>query len=161
MRRTPLLRVRRAGRADAPAIASVLRAAFAEYQTRYTPAAFAATTPTAEEIVRRLDEGPTWIALLQGAVAATVSVLPRGELLHVRSMAVLPEARGRGVGRQLLAQVERYAGAHGFRCLELSTTPFLAFAIALYERFGFRRSDRGPRELFGTPLFTMTKDLTR
>jgi hypothetical protein len=43
----------------------------------------------------------------------------------------------------------------------LSTTPFLAFAIALYERFGFRRSDAGPRELFGTPLFTMTKDLTR
>jgi N-acetylglutamate synthase-like GNAT family acetyltransferase len=98
MRRTPLLRVRRAGRADAPAIASVLRAAFAEYQTRYTPAAFAATTPTAEEIVRRLDEGPTWIALLQGAVAATVSVLPRGELLQVRSMAVLPEARAEGSG---------------------------------------------------------------
>src|SRR5260370_227302 len=41
----------------------------------------------------------------------------------------------------------------------LSTTPFLDRAIRLYERFGFQRSDEGPLDLFGTPLFTMTKRL--
>src|SRR5437867_9251403 len=62
------VRVRRAGRNDAPAIALVLQAAFAEHESLYTHAAFAATTPATEEIARRLGEGPTWIALLQALV---------------------------------------------------------------------------------------------
>ncbi len=39
----------------------------------------------------------------------------------------------------------------------LSTTPFLHSAIRLYERFGYRRTDDGMNDLFGTPLFTMEK----
>lgn len=151
------LRVRRAGRSDAPAIAWVLRASFAEYESLYTPAAFVATTPTTDDIARRLGEGPTWIALLQRAVVGTVSAVSRGEALYVRSMAVVPDVRGRGVGRLLLEQVERYAGERGFYSLELSTTPFLTSAIALYERAGFSQSDGGPRELCGTPLLNMRK----
>ena len=131
------VRLRRAGLNDTPAIAVVLRAAFAEYEPLYTRAAFAATTPATEEIARRLGEGPTWIALLHRSVVGTVSAALQGEALYVRSMAVVPEARGRGVGRLLLEQVERYAGERGYRCLELSTTPFLTSAIALYERAGF------------------------
>ena len=153
------VRVRRAARSDAPAIALVLQVAFAEYKSLYTRAAFAATTPAAEEIARRLGEGPTWIALLHRAVVGTVSAVSRGEALYVRSMAVVPDLRGRGVGRLLLEQVERYAGEQGFRCLELSTTPFLTSAIALYERSGFGPSDLEPRELCGTPLFNMRKAL--
>jgi len=153
------VRVRRAARSDAPAIALVLQAAFAEYASLYTRAAFAATTPPTEEIARRLGEGPTWIALLHRTVVGTVSAVSRGEALYVRSMAVAPEVRGRGVGRLLLEQVERYAGEQGFRCLELSTTPFLTSAIALYERAGFGPSDGEPRELCGTPLFNMRKAL--
>jgi GNAT superfamily N-acetyltransferase len=153
------LRVRRAGRRDAPAIASVLRAAFAEYESLYTRAAFAATTPAAEEIARRLGDGQTWIALLHRTVVGTVSAVSRGEALYVRSMAVVPEAQGRGVGRRLLAHVERYAGERGFLHLELSTTPFLASAIALYERAGFSRCDGEPRELCGTQLLNMRKAL--
>jgi len=153
------LRVRRAGRSDATGIASVLRAAFAEYESLYTRAAFAATTPATDEIARRLGEGPTWIALLHRTVVGTVSAVPRGEALYVRSMAVVPEVRGRGVGRLLLEQVERYADERGFRCLDLSTTPFLTSAIALYERAGFSRSDGEPRQLCGTPLLNMRKAL--
>ena len=37
------------------------------------------------------------------------------------------------------------------------TTPFLSSAIRLYEGFGFRRTNDGPQELLGTPLFTMKK----
>ena len=153
------LRVRRAARSDAPAIALVLQAAFAEYASLYTRAAFAATTPPTEEIARRLGEGPTWIALLHRTVVGTVSAVPRGEALYVRSMAVVPEVRGRGVGRLLLEQVERYADERGFRCLDLSTTPFLTSAIALYERAGFSQSDGELRELCGTPLVNMRKAL--
>ena len=49
--------------------------------------------------------------------------------------------------------------AQGFQRMFLSTTPFLLAAVRLYEQFGFQPTDAGPRELFGTPLFTMEKRL--
>jgi GNAT superfamily N-acetyltransferase len=106
-----------------------------------------------------MGEGPVWVAVRDGAVVGTVSVVPRGESLYLRGMAVLPAARGRGLGEALLSRVEEFAAAHGYERLWLSTTPFLSRAIRLYERAGFRRSDDGPHELFGTPLFTMEKAL--
>ena len=144
---------------DAPAIACVLCASFVEHRPDYTDEAFTTTTPTSEQIERRMSEGPVWLALLDGAVVGTISAVPRGEALYVRSMAVLPTARGYGIGDLLLERLESFAAARGYKRLFLSTTPFLARAIGLYERWGFRRSGDGPHDLFGTPLFTMVKDL--
>jgi ribosomal protein S18 acetylase RimI-like enzyme len=77
--------------------------------------------------------------------------------LYIRSMAVLPEARGHRIGEQLLSEVERYAVVKGFRQLTLSATPILNRAIRLYEKFGFAPSDAG--DLYGTPLISMEKEL--
>ena len=144
---------------DVTAIASVLRESFAEFVDLYTPAAFTATTPSSEIILRRLDEGPSWIAAINGDIAGTVSGVGRDNGLYIRSMAVLPSARGYGLGHMLLQQVEAYALEMGFHHLILSTTPFLNSAIRLYERAGFEHSDAGPADLHGTPLITMIKSL--
>ena len=49
----------------------------------------------------------------------------------------------------------------GFACNTwagyLSTTPFLASAIRLYEQAGFVHTSAPPYELHGTALFTMEK----
>jgi GNAT superfamily N-acetyltransferase len=74
-------------------------------------------------------------------------------------MAVDPTARGDGIGRRLLERAEEYSIRNGFERLFLSTTPFLSSAIRLYEKYGFSRSDEKPDDLFGTPLFTMVKNL--
>jgi ribosomal protein S18 acetylase RimI-like enzyme len=71
----------------------------------------------------------------------------------------VPAARGSGVGAELLRQAEAWAVSEGFRCIFLSTTPFLDSAIRLYEKFGFRRKRDGVHDLFGTPLFTMERNL--
>jgi putative acetyltransferase len=153
------IEVRMAWQGDAEAIASVLLASFEEYKSAYTDGGFAATTPTSDRIAARMSEGPVWVALRGQAVVGTVSVVPREGALYVRSMAVVPEARGMGVGDSLLRCVESFAVRHKYKRLFLSTTPFLARAIRLYERWGFTMSGEGPHELFGTPLFTMVKDL--
>ncbi|HET6893223.1 MAG TPA: GNAT family N-acetyltransferase [Pyrinomonadaceae bacterium] len=142
------------------AIASVLEASFAEYRSLYTDQGFAATTPTSDRVQSRMLEGPIWIALQDGAVVGTGSVVLRGEELYIRGMAVLPSARGLHLGERLLKQAEDFALAHHCKRLVLSTTPFLLRAIRLYEQAGFKRTDEGPHELFGTPLFTMVKDLS-
>jgi len=144
---------------DSPAIARVLAETFAAFRPLYTPEAFAATTPGAEQIAPRFAEGPLWVAELDGAIVGTVSVVPRGQALYLRSLAVLPAARGRRLGQALVRQAEAYAAAHGLRRVFLSTTPVLTDAIRLYERLGFVRSGDGPFDLYGTPLFTMVKEL--
>ena len=151
--------IRIATQEDVPTIATILRESFAAYEPSYTPGGYAATTPTADHITARFHEGPTWIALLDNTIVGTVAVAPRPTGLYIRSMAVLPTARGHNIGTLLLEEIERYARANGHTRLYLSTTPYLDRAIHLYERFGFRRTDDGPHDLFGTPLFTMEKHL--
>jgi N-acetylglutamate synthase-like GNAT family acetyltransferase len=140
-------------------IASVMRGSFVEYESAYTLEAFAATISTPDGIRKRIEEGPVWIALRDGAVIGTVSVVPKGESLYIRGMAVGPQAREAGVGRALLNCAEEFAVQCGFKSLILSTTPFLSRAIRLYEKYGFVRCDEGPHDLLGTPLFTMVKTL--
>jgi len=155
------LEIRRAVEEDSAAIATVLHEAFVEYESLYTPGGFAATTPSADTIRERFSEGPVWVAAQDGAIVGTVAVVLRGEGLYVRSMAVLPDARGQKVGELLLRVVEGYALEVGAAYMYLSTTPFLDRAIRLYERFGFSRPDERVGDLHGTPLFEMVKKLSR
>jgi putative acetyltransferase len=152
--------IRPATEDDLFALASLMYESFLEYKSSYTDEAFAATTPTTDQLASRMSEGPIWIGLQGGVIVGTVSLVPRGEELYVRGMAVLPRARGLRLGELLLKEAESFALAHEFRRLVLSTTPFLTRAIRLYERLGFRRTTEGPHQLFGTPLFTMVKDLS-
>ncbi len=155
----PSLQIRRAVPEDCNAIAAVLLAAFAEYESFYIAEAFAATTPTPEQMLGRLREGPIWVALKNAVVVGTIAAVQKNEALYLRGMAIAPMARGAGIGRKLLECVEEFAIQCGCERLLLSTTPFLARAIQLYGHYGFCRNDEGPHDLFGTPLFTMSKTL--
>lgn len=144
---------------DASSIASVLQESFIEYKASYTSEGFAATTPTSEQVLKRMKEGPLWVALNKERIVGTVSAVAKGAALYIRGMGILPAARGMGIGKLLLRQTEKFAHEQGFERLFLSTTPFLSRAIRLYENYGFMQSSEGPHDLFGTPLFTMEKPL--
>jgi GNAT superfamily N-acetyltransferase len=141
-------------------ISSVLLEAFAEYEPLYTAEAFAATTPTAEQICNRWDEGPVWVALFAGQIIGTIAAVQRDQALYLRSMAIQPTARGSGLGQLLLERAEDFAVRQACKRMYLSTTPFLSRAIRLYENFGFVRTAEGPHDLYGTPIFTMEKLIT-
>jgi len=152
--------VRKAVRDEAAGIADVLRQSFAEFEPLYTPEGFAATVVSAEGVTRRMNEGPVWVALWNEAIAGTASAVLKGERgLYVRGVAVLPRSRGKGIAAALLREVESFARAEKCRRMYLTTTPFLNDAIRLYERWGFTRVPDGSEDLFGTPLFTMAKNL--
>jgi GNAT superfamily N-acetyltransferase len=115
------------------------------------------------DMVRAVDE-PRGIAIdaEELAVAAPPADLvpPRGELLlvsiggesmaigglrdldtpvaEVKSMFVAPAARGRGLGRRLLARLEEIAASRGCRAMRLDTAAHLTAAIALYRGVGYR-----------------------
>ena len=57
-------------------------------------------------------------------------------------MYVRPQARGRGLARQLMMALEARAGDRGCRTFMLETGPTQREALILYERLGYRH--RGP-----------------
>jgi GNAT superfamily N-acetyltransferase len=154
--------IRRAGPGDASAIAQVLHDSFVEFEPLYTTGGFSATAISPEQVLARMGEGPVWVAMSESAILGTVAAISKdGESAYIRGMAVLPSVRGSRIGAALLRQVEAWATVSGCLRLFLSTTPFLSAAIRLYERAGFTRTDEGPHELFGTPLFVMKKSIFR
>jgi ribosomal protein S18 acetylase RimI-like enzyme len=58
---------------------------------------------------------------------------------EIRALAVLPEARGTGLGRELLAAVMERAEREQVRHVLLFTQPEMMVAHRLYERAGFTR----------------------
>jgi GNAT superfamily N-acetyltransferase len=158
--RTPSeIQIRRATPQDAIQVAQVLYESFLEFKPLYTPEAFSATTPHADQVLARMREGPVWIALRGAEAVGTVAAVVKRESVYMRGMAVLPSARRLNVGARLLGEVERVTSSEGCTRIYLSTTPFLKAAIRLYEMFGFRRIEEGPGDLLGTPLFTMEKNI--
>ena len=65
---------------------------------------------------------------------------PRPAYDHVVdfSVYVAREARGQGVGKALLTELEALARTHGFHKMVLAAFPFNAAGTKLYERHGFR-----------------------
>ena len=63
------------------------------------------------------------------------------EPAEVKRMWVAESARGLGLGRRLLAEIERHATANGVRTLRLETNRNLTAAISLYRSAGFVEVD--------------------
>ena len=60
------------------------------------------------------------------------------DVAEVKSMYVVPSRRGRGLGRILLAEVERIAVARGCNHARLDTSDYLTEALGLYRAAGYR-----------------------
>jgi ribosomal protein S18 acetylase RimI-like enzyme len=63
------------------------------------------------------------------------------EPAELKRMWVAQSARGLGIGRRLLAELERRAAAHGVRAVRLETNKSLTEAIGLYRSAGYREVD--------------------
>jgi GNAT superfamily N-acetyltransferase len=103
----------------------------------------------------------TSVLVMDGDVAIGHAALrPHGEYLEVKRVFVAPVARGRGVSKQLMRELEIIARSNGVRTLILQTADLQLDAIRLYEGLGyvpipsFRGYDVVPGSLcFGKELF--------
>jgi GNAT superfamily N-acetyltransferase len=60
------------------------------------------------------------------------------EVAEVKSMFVSPDHRGIGLGRRILAALDRIAAEHGCRAVRLDTSDYLTEAVGLYRAAGYR-----------------------
>ena len=155
-----MIKVRLANIDDAVAISIVICEAFVVFREHYTAEAYAIVASTPDEIRTRFDEGPQWVAVLDGKIVGTVSMTVENGDLYVRSMAVVPHAQGRGVAHKLLEATDEYAVGTQFGRIFLYTTYFTPGAKELYEKHGYEWvRDTTAEEWYGVPGLEMDKKL--
>jgi DNA-binding MarR family transcriptional regulator len=115
-----------------------LAAYFAELDARSGTHFDPATGSTAEPHEVRPPHGVFVVAYLRGTVMGCGALKHHeGGVSDLKRMWVDPGARGRGVGRRLLVELERRAGEHGSSAVRLETNAGLDEAIGLYRSAGF------------------------
>ena len=137
--------VRRAEPADADDVARLLDAFNREYDEP-TPgvavlAARAARMIESGELLFYLaGEGPDGLAQLQ----FRASMWGASPDAYLAELYVVPERRGKGLGRALLEAAIAAARDAGAEVIDLNTSDDDVAAIALYERLGFTNLEGGP-----------------
>lgn len=145
------MQIRDAREADRDRIREITLAAYKEYAAA-VPAPFWAvyrgnllttieTNGPEDRIVAEQDGTIVGSVLLYPPAAkAYGSAAAGGDLPEVRLLAVLPDARGQGVGRALMDECVRRARAAGAAALGLHTMDMMGAAVRMYERMGFKRT---------------------
>lgn len=94
-----------------------------------------------------------WIAERDGQRLGAVLLVERSEqVAQLRLLAVLPAARGAGVGSLLVKQCERFARQAGYEKVYLWTQSVLTSARKIYQASGYRLVEESTHTSFGEPV---------
>lgn len=92
------------------------------------------------QVETHYQDGEFWVVEQNGTIVGTAAYHPieRGEqAVEVRKMYLLPLARGQGLGRFLLGQLEGEIANRGFKEIWLETATVLKEAVRMYESSGY------------------------
>jgi DNA-binding MarR family transcriptional regulator/GNAT superfamily N-acetyltransferase len=106
-------------------------------------------------IVRNFDPAHdgAWIAELDGMPVGSIFVVRESDAVaKLRLLLVEPAARGLHIGSRLVAEVESFARAHGYKRITLWTNSVLVAARAIYAASGYRLVASEPYHGFGRHL---------
>ncbi len=119
--------------------AGVIRSVLSEYGLGWEPDGADRDVLEVEEFYLSKG-GEFWVIEYQGEVVGTGAYYPieRGEnAVEIRKMYLLPKARGFGLGKYLLQQLEAAISCRGFQQIWIETASVLSEAVNLYENNGY------------------------
>ncbi|MDQ7250620.1 GNAT family N-acetyltransferase [Dongia sedimenti] len=132
--------LRRAGPADAEAIAALTREAYA----KWVPIIGRAPKPMTADYDLAVRAHLIDLLYADGVLAALIECIPADDHLLIENLAVGPAHQGRGFGRHMLAHGEALARALGFNEVRLYTNKLFAENIAFYQKHGYRLDGETP-----------------
>jgi ribosomal protein S18 acetylase RimI-like enzyme len=144
------LEIRLARADEAGAVLRMVRAAFAKYTLRIGREPYPMGIDYAGPIARE----HCWIAIAGHRPAGMLVLVPEADHLHLETVAVAPEAQGRGVGGRLLAFAEHRAVTAGLGEVRLYTNEKMTENLAFYVRHGYRETHRDEQHGFRRVFFT-------
>ncbi len=124
-------------------LAEIIRKTLVEFGANKPGTVFYDASTDRLSEVFKINSSSYFVASMDGEIAGGAGIYPSAGLppdtCELVKMYLLPQARGKGLGRELLGRCIEYASKTGYRHVYLETMPELYLAIALYEKFGFRR----------------------
>jgi DNA-binding MarR family transcriptional regulator/ribosomal protein S18 acetylase RimI-like enzyme len=116
-----------------------LNAYFAELSRRFDHGFDPALSSPVQDSALRRPSGLLLLATLRGEPVGIGGLRFDGDgAAEIKRMWVAPIARGMGLGRRILTELEGRAGERGVRVLRLETNHTLTEAIGLYKSAGYR-----------------------
>jgi GNAT superfamily N-acetyltransferase len=140
----PVIAIRPAADADAPALA---RIAVAAYQ-HYVPRIGRPPAPMTADYTAAIRLGQAWVAAVDGEVAGFIILISRPGYLLLENVAVLPAAQGRGIGARLLALAEDRARALHVPEIRLYTNTAMTENLTYYPQHGYTETHRAHQDGF-------------
>ena len=127
---------------DNKEIADLIRSVFREFKIDKPGTVY--TDPTTDDLYSlfKMPGSAYWIAVEDGTIIGGCGVYPTPGLpegcAELVKLYLMPEVRGRGIGRLLIEKSVESARELGYTQLYLESFPELNKAIGLYEKQGFR-----------------------
>ncbi len=130
-------------------VARVILKSYAEYGPLLPPDAWERYSQNILDVRSRMTESELLIAVEDGEIVGSATFYPARirrtqsewplEWTGARLIAVLPERRGRGIGKALVEECIRRSHDQNAVAFALHTTPYMELARCMYERMGFVR----------------------
>ncbi|MHC2998484.1 GNAT family N-acetyltransferase [Microbacterium sp. HJ5] len=127
---------------DAGETLTLQRAAFVQEALIYDSVQMPPLTQTLDELRAELVENLGCVAVDRGRLIGAVRAQASEGLLLIGRLVIAPDRQGEGIGSRLLEAVERRGRESGCREAELFTGSLSEANLRLYERTGYRETDR-------------------
>ncbi|MBS1661240.1 MAG: GNAT family N-acetyltransferase [Bacteroidetes bacterium] len=132
---------------DNSAIASTIRNTLAEFGANKPGTAYFDSATDDMFASFQIPGSRYHVGLIDGQVGGGGGIYPSAGLpdgvCEMVKMYLSPQARGKGLGRQLIEECLSFAQSHGYAQVYIETMPELQKAVSIYEKFGFQYLD-GP-----------------
>ena len=144
---------------DNKALASVIRNTLAEFDAHKPGTVYFDTTTDKLSEVFQTPNSVYFVVLKGEKIVGGGGIYPTGALpkdtCELVKMYLLPEARGKGIGKMLIERCLRFAAEAGYKKVYLETMPELKKALSVYEKMGFEYLDKpmGNSGHFGCDLW--------
>ena len=94
-----------------------------------------------------------WVVEYAGSVAGCIAIVRSGEgVAQLRWFLLTPETRGKGLGKYLMKEAIDYSRKTGYKRVILWTFSELETALALYRRWGFKKTEEKTHHIWGRDL---------
>ena len=128
-------------KSDRDSAANVIRQVLVEYDLPWQPEEADRDVITIESAYWN-QGGEFWVVETQSKIVGTAAYYPikkGNKAVEIRKMYLLPEARGQGLGKYLLQQLETKIKKIGFEEIWIETASIFTEAVSLYEKYGYVR----------------------